>query len=74
MSGYEKWMAKANNILKMFRTDFWEGTTYYRGRRSPADFVTGYGKESSFLLLKTLLPEPGERTEKYLDLVWDNYN
>ena len=72
MSGYEKWMAKANNILKMFRTDFWEGTTYYRGRRSPTDFVTGYGKESSFLLLKTLLTEPGERAEKYLDLVWDN--
>ena len=22
MAGYEKWMAKANNILKMFSTDF----------------------------------------------------
>lgn len=71
MAGYEKWMAKANNILKMFSTDFWEGTTYYRGR-STTDFVAGYGKESSFLMLKTLLPEPGESAEKYLDLVWDN--
>ena len=72
MAGYEKWMAKANNILKMFRTDFWEGTTYYRGRRSPTDFVAGYGKESSFLMLITLLTEPGERAEKYLDLGWDS--
>ena len=71
MAGYEKWMAKANNILKMFSTDFWERTTYYRGR-STTDFVAGYGKESSFLMLKTLLPEPGESAEKYLDLVWDN--
>ena len=72
MAGYKRWMAKANDILKMFRTDFWEGNTYYRGRRSTTDFVAGYGKESSFLMLITLLPEPGERSEKYLDFVWDN--
>ena len=72
MAGYEKEMAKANDILKMFRTDFWEGSTYYRGRRSATEFVAGHGKESNFLMLKTLLPEPGERAENYLDLVWDN--
>ena len=56
----------------MFRTDFWEGTTYYRGRRNTTEFVAGYGKKNSFLMLITLLSEPGERSEKYLDFVWDN--
>ena len=72
IDGYNTWMAKANDILNMFRTDFWEGSTYYRGRRSLTDYSAGYGKENSFLMLKTLLPEPGERAENYLDLVWDN--
>ncbi|MDP6999969.1 MAG: hypothetical protein QF569_28220 [Candidatus Poribacteria bacterium] len=69
---YNIWMAKANDILHMFRTDFWEGSTYYRGRRSLIDYSAGYGKENSFLMLQTLITEPGRKSEDYLDFIWDN--
>ena len=72
IGGYKTWTAEANDILNMFRTDFWKGTTYYRGRRNTTEFVAGYGKGNSFLMLITLLSEPGERAEKYLDFGWDN--
>ena len=72
VDGYNTWIAKANEILHMFRTDFWEGSTYYRGRRSLTDYSAGYGKENSFLMLKTLITEPGYKSEGYLDFIWDN--
>ena len=60
-------MAKANDILHVLRTDFWEGNTHYRGRRSLTDYSAGYGKENSFLmLLQTLVTEPGRKSENYL--------
>ena len=31
VDGYNTWIAKAHDIFDMFRTDFWEGSTYYRG-------------------------------------------
>ena len=43
IGSYNTWTAEANDILNMFRTDFWEGTTYYRGRRNTTEFVAGYG-------------------------------
>ena len=36
------------------------------------DYSAGYGKENSFLMLKTLITEPGYKSEGYLDFIWDN--
>ena len=56
----------------MLRTDYWEGNTHYRGRRRLTDYSAGYGKENSFLMLTTLITEPGHKSEDYLDFIWNN--
>ncbi len=69
--GYDTWMTKANNVLNMFRKDFWSGTTYYRGRRSLTSYSAGYGKENSFLMPATEITEPGKKTTDYLQFIYD---
>jgi hypothetical protein len=72
ISGYNTYMAKANDILNMFRTNFWSGKTYYRGRRNLSSYSEGYGKENSFLMPATEITEPGIRTTNYLQFIYDN--
>jgi hypothetical protein len=72
IAGSDSYMAKANDILNMFRTNFWSGTTYYRGRRNLTSYSAGYGRENSFLMPATEMTEPGKRTTDYLQFIYDN--
>jgi hypothetical protein len=72
IAGSDSYMAKANDILNMFRSNFWAGSTYYRGRRSLSSYSAGYGRENSFLMPATELTEPGVRTTNYLQFIYDN--
>lgn len=65
-------MTKANDILHVLRTDYWEGNTHYRGRRRLTDYSAGYGKGNSFLMLLTLVTESGRKSENYLGFTWAN--
>jgi hypothetical protein len=71
-AGYDLYMAKANDILNMFRSNFWSGSTYYRGRRNLSSYSTGYGRENSFLMPATEITEPGSKTTNYLKYIYEN--